>query len=176
MAERVRLAQLRIRATGETEQILEGQTISGRTTRGEAEVFKVKLEPNLHMKVGYVTWTNGERDVRTLEVLESPQAVRRLEHGGLRLEVCYLTNGDSYVVLRQARVKLDTPNKWSNLFKADWDQLDEGCGFDVRKDLIKSGAQEIGTQEEVLGETGRARDFFCVKTTRFPLLPIASRG
>jgi hypothetical protein len=66
-----------------------------------------------------------------------------------------------YVFLRQARVKVDTYNKWSNLFKADRSELDEGAGLDTADIFRRAGAIHFGTKKKLLGATDRSRFFLC---------------
>jgi hypothetical protein len=107
------LESLALLVTKVDERQLNGQTCNRVPATGTARFFAVENHVAT-CDVGYVTWANGERDVRCLRV-DGPQSVRRLERG-LRLEVKARSKRD-FVELRLAR--LTGGAQWSNLYKGD---------------------------------------------------------
>ncbi len=98
------------------------------------------------------TWVQGGDTFQTGMPLE------RLGHG-LRLSTS--VDGDRMLIeLRVARFTND--EGWSNLFQASVAELNEAAGTDVAAILTRFGGEQVGTREEVAGETGRRRNYACV--------------
>ena len=156
--------ELTIRPTEKIKRIFEGQTSNKITCSGEQKIFEV-YGMDLRLDLSYTNWDNGERDIQTAYEVKGPAALRRLDVGRLRLPIQPVddnrSSGKMYVFLRQARVKVDTYNKWSNLFKASLRELDEGAGLDAAEIFKQAGAIHLGTKEKLLGATGRSRFFLC---------------
>ena len=127
-----------------------GQDATGTATDGRSRVFEVTGPDDLRLLVRDTTWDTGERDLAVHDRCDAPQRFDRLVSGSR------LTVQPGLVELRQARMK---PGGWSNLFKADLAELDDGAGTDVATALRDAGATDVGTREEVLGDTGRRRSF-----------------
>jgi hypothetical protein len=155
---------LTIRPTDRIKRILEGQTSNRIVCSGEQKIFEVS-GGGVKLDLAYTSWENGERDIQTDFEVKGPAALRRLDVGRLRLPVQAVGGNGSlenmYVFLRQARVKVDTYNKWSNLFKADRWELDEGAGLDTVDIFKRAGAIHLGTKEKLLGAADRSRFFLC---------------
>jgi len=157
---------LTIHKTANIKEIDKGQSINGVSCSGEQKIYEVRGD-GIKLDLGYTTWANGEKDIRTAYSVKGPVAIRRLERG-LRLQISPPDNARNgqvldYVILKQARVKIETFNKWSTLCKANREELDRGSGLDSFKILESAGALYLGTKEELFGATDRNRSFLCAK-------------
>jgi hypothetical protein len=166
-----------IRDLGKVLYVSEGQTVSRVSATGSQRLFDVTGRgPIIKIKIAFTTWDNGEQDVRAIEV-QGPQAVRRLEKGALRLGIKVFDRHDANVELRQARVKVETQNFWSNLYSATPEQLDEGAGFNAFSILRSAGAKKIGTKEDLLGCSDKTRGRLCAvfqkDNSMFPVVVFA---
>src|SRR5207248_2515300 len=90
----------------------------------------------------------------------SSRLLRRLEHG-LRLSVERDSPGQDVIELKQARLRDGDPKRWSNCFKASMRELRNGSGVDIGRTLRRAGVSDVGTKQDVLGDTGRHRNFLC---------------
>ncbi len=144
-----------------TDEVLpgvEGKTVSGVASVGNFYMFQFTCPNKLKFKLAYVVWQNGERDVRPTSS-EGPSVLDHLSSGRRRLTLAPLKNRRYYSVLKQARVKYESPNEWSGLFKATREELDAGCGEDVFEFLRESGALEVGNKEAVTGISDKQRSW-----------------
>jgi CheY-like chemotaxis protein len=157
---------LNIRPTSIIKNIEKGQTVKGISCSGLQKLFEVEGN-GVKLDLAYTTWETGERDIRTAYKVNGPAALRRLQGGRLRLPIMPIDNEGSdqkkldYVILRQARVKIDTTDKWSNLFKAGWEDLDDGSRLDSIEILKQAKTLHLGTKQELLGVNDRSRLFLC---------------
>lgn len=155
-----------IRNLDEVRGITNGQTASRQSSSGSYHLYEVTGPVDVRLLLAFAVWQNGERDVRPLEA-QGPQAFKRLDKGGLRLTVEPLTRGvharpgRMISTLRQARIKADTPNQWSNLQNATLPQLNEAANVDVADTIGQLGAVVTDTKAEVLGEKGPTRAQIC---------------
>ena len=168
---------LKIRLTGKIKKIDKGQTINGVSCLGTQKIYQVHKD-GVKLDLGYTTWANGERDLRTAYRVKGPVALRRLERG-LRLQINPPGNFGTgqnfdYVILKQARIKNGTFNKWSTLCKANRKSLDKGSGLKAFNILESAGALYLGTKEELFGAKDRNRSFLCAKFNKndelFPIV------
>ena len=147
---------------------VDGRSCSGENTKGTARIFRVTIAEGEYIDLAYMVWDTGDRDVRAETVRLSNPALRRLEHG-LRLGIDTIPNSNlSVMELRQARIKnrLD-PKKWSTCVKATLDDLGEGAGINVERTLRRTpGFVNIGSKQDVLGESGIRREFLCATFQR----------
>lgn len=119
--------------------------------------WNVETNRGLKFIVSLIHMENGERQVycSTSETWSGPwpRIVGRLRQGIRTL------NEETLVMdLRQARLKA---NDWSNRFKANESQLDEGAGVSVKQTLLSANAIDFGTKEDVYGETNKTRTAIC---------------
>lgn len=143
------------------EKRVRGNSFKARNISGKASVFRVHIRKKHYIDLAYTRWETGERDVHVLDVESSNRALKnRLTHG-LRLGIKLLSKRVCVVELRQAQIKDGDPNAWSSAYKASLSQLSEGAGLDIVEALKIAGAELVGTKEEVLGESGRNRNFIC---------------
>ena len=137
-----------------------GESCSGARQRGHNTLYLATGPEELEITIADTCWENGERDVRALETSGPPQ----IDHlkMRLRLEVQELDSDAKKlkIDLRQARVRLNTENLWSNLYKADEDDHDRGAGIDVAGLLSEHGA-DVGHRAALLGDRGPTRNRLC---------------
>jgi len=138
------------------------ESVEKETGYGEGVEFEVSCGHQIRIPLSYVSFESGSRDVRVCDEIEGTQALRRLEHG-LRMSVYKVPSetGVDWAELSQARINLRKPNKWSNLFKANRQQLEQGAGFDVLGFLEEHGALRTGKKQDLIGEGQRAT-YLCV--------------
>ena len=161
-------------------EMTSGRTTSGEEESGENRIFEFLDDSGHYVKIAYTVWDNEERDIRPIEA-EGSRPLERLNAGRLRLALYSIRNGsyrsvdNLFCVLRQARVKEESENQWSNLFNATPIELDEGAGLEVQKVLEKAGAIDIGTRKKILNERGRTRNQWCIVfEQKNELLPVVA--
>lgn len=138
----------------------ENYTVSKKRSVGDVIPFHV-TDDSIDLQLGYTIFINGERDVRTLEVLREYNTFGRLKHG-LRLSILPLSDNPHkfYAELKQAYPK-DSFDKHETLHPtmAEFD-LDQGSGLSLFSELRKAGA-EVGTKQELLCDTGKRSTYLC---------------
>ena len=143
------------------ERMEKGETTGRRRAVGRAVVYRFRGPGGVDLDVADVHWDNLERDVRVLNRQASPQKFDRLCHGlrmGIRWHGLRNKRVAVSIELRQARL---LENDWSRAFKTSLEELDQGAGLDVRAELKRLGAFEVGTRQIVHREDGPRRNFFC---------------
>ncbi len=151
---RAEIGPLTLLETGERRDF-EGETTTKRERAdGVARVFDV-TGPDVDVEIADVTFVNGSRDVRMLD-RRDVKPLDRLVHG-LRLGVHRSHDGRWYVQLRIPALgsRTVTPHQ-TNL-----DELNDTCGFDVRKALVGAGALAVNRRELAIGGTGRTKNELC---------------
>lgn len=144
-----------IHPTGERHYIANGQTASRVAANGVAEVFDV-VGRGAHVKVGVVSWINGEQDVRQLSREKGLEPVDRLTD---RLRISIKEYGEKdWCEVVQVCVNDKGRVTWR---KASLEEIDAGAGISSKKVLGPLGAS-IGTREELRHEDGSHRSFLCV--------------
>lgn len=142
------------------EECYENYTISKKHSIGKVLPFHV-TDDQIDIRLGYAIFSNGERDVRTLDVQKEYNTFGRLKHG-LRLAIQPVSDNphQCYAELRQAFPK-DPFDKHETLHPtiSEFD-LDQGARLSVIDELRKAGAQ-VGTKLELLGETGKRSPYLC---------------
>ena len=146
---------LALRSLGRTIRV-EGETTSGAEGTGSAALYELTGPHGLRLTVRDARWLTGERDVVTCERHDSPPRFDTLVE---RLRLSVADHGESYVELRQARLRA---NGRAGLFVPDRGQLDAGAGCDVSATLLRHGASAVGTRAELLYDDGRHRDRYGV--------------
>lgn len=138
----------------------ESYTVSKKRSIGDVIHFHV-TDDSIDLQLGYAIFINGERDVRTLDVLREYDTFYRLKHG-LRLAIQPLPENPRslYAELRQAYPK-DSFDKHETLHPtmSEFD-LDQGSGLSLFSELRKAGA-DVGTKQELLGDTGKRSPYLC---------------
>lgn len=152
-----------------------GETASGVQEKGVATLFTASDSAGTLIVLAYIEWHNGEIDIRAQGVETPCKALRGLERGRLRLSVFSHSLQQSWIELRQARIKRGSPEQWSNLFQATKAELDQGAGVDLFALLQHAGAQCSGYRATILKDTSRRKNYIC---TLFPkhncLVPVVA--
>lgn len=137
-----------------------GESCSGARQHGDNTLYLATGPDELEITIADTRWENGERDVRALETSGPPQ----IDHLKMRLRLqVQKLDGDLKklkIDLRQARVRLDTDNLWSNLYKADEEGHARGAGIDVLGLLNEYGAS-VGCRGMLLGDSSTTRNRLC---------------
>lgn len=142
------------------EESFESYTISKKKSFGKVIPFHV-TDDRIDIRLGYAIFTNGERDIRTLDVQKEFNTFGRLKHG-LRLAIQPVQDNPRklYAELRQAFPK-DRFDKHETLHPTISElDLDQGAGLSLFSELRKVGA-EVGTKQELLGESGKRSPYLC---------------
>jgi len=153
-----------------TEELFENYTVSRKKEIGKIIPFHVSND-HVDMRIGYAIFINGERDIRTLEVHKDFSTFGRLTHG-LRLAIQPIPNRPRqlYAELRQALPK-DSFDKHETLHPITSDiDLDAGAGLPVFELLRRTGA-EVGTKQNLLGETNQRAAYLCISFPKDNLWP-----
>ena len=105
------------------------------------------------LETAYLIFTNGDRDVRVLEVGDTPNPYSRLGHGG-RLGVYSLGN-KHYCETRAMKIG---EGSWSNLQRSTYSEIENWLGSNVNEFLFLIGASNLDTREGLFGDEGRRRN------------------
>lgn len=146
----------------ESEESYQSYTVGRKKSVGRIIPFHV-TDNRIDIRIGYAIFVNGERDIRTLEVEKEFNTFGRLIHG-LRLAIQPVPDDhhDLYAELRQALPK-DTFSRHETLHPITSEiDLDQGAGLSVFDELKNVGAQ-VGTKQELLGETGKRAPYLCIR-------------
>lgn len=144
------------------EESYQSYTVGRKKSVGRIIPFHVTND-KIDLRIGYTVFLNGERDIRTLEVLKEFNTFGRLVHG-LRLAIQPVPGGhqELYAELRQALPK-DAFDKHETLHPTTSEvDLDQGAGLSVFEELKKVGVQ-VGTKQELLGEAGKRGPYLCIR-------------
>ena len=112
------------------------------------------------MSIADTRWQNGERDIRALDPSGPPQIDNLKMRLHLQVQKFGGNRNKLTIDLRQARVRLDTDNLWSNLYKADESEHARGAGIDVAGLLNDYGA-DVGRCAALLGDSSPTGNRLC---------------
>ena len=147
------------------EESFEGYTVAKVKSIGKFIPFHVTDE-RIDLLLGYVVFINGERDIRTRDIHKDFNTFERLKRG-IRLSLLPVTDNPRklYAELRQAfpKDRFDT-HQTLHPTASEMD-LDQGAGLSVFEELKKVGA-EVGTKQELLGETGKRSPYLSVRFSK----------
>lgn len=147
------------------EESFESYTISKKRSIGKVIPFHV-TDDRIDIRLGYAIFVTGERDIRTLEIEKEFNTFDRLKHG-LRLAIQPIPDNPRkfYAELRQAYPR-DNFDKHETLHPtmSEFD-LDQGAGLSLFGELKKAGA-EVGTKQELLGDTGKRSPYLCASFSK----------
>ena len=103
-------------------------------------------------------------DARWIQVTDTFQTGMPLKRLGQGLRLGTAIDAESMMIeLRQARIKIRNDNPlWSNLFKAEPSELDQGANCDVERLMAEWGATGYGTREEQVGDQSNRKRRMCV--------------
>ena len=100
-------------------------------------------------------------EARWIQVTDTFQTGMPLKRLGQGLRLGTAIDAESMMIeLRQARIKDD--KLWSNLFKAEARELDQGANCDVENLMVEWGAIGYGTREEQVGDQSNRKRQMCV--------------
>ena len=112
------------------------------------------------MSIADTRWQNGERDIGALNPSGPPQIDNLKMRLHLQVQKFGGNRNKLTIDLRQARVRLDTDNLWSNLYKADESEHARGAGIDVAGLLNDYGA-DVGRCAALLGDSSPTGNRLC---------------
>ena len=103
-------------------------------------------------------------DARWIQVTDTFQTGMPLKRLGQGLRLGTAIDAESMMIeLGQARIKIRNDNPlWSNLFKAEPSELDQGANCDVENLMVEWGAIGYGTREEQVGDQSNRKRQMCV--------------
>jgi hypothetical protein len=105
------------------------------------------------LETAYLIFSNGDRDVRVIEIGDTPNPYLRLGHGG-RLGI-YAMGKDYYCETRAMKLGEES---WSNLQNTTYSEIESWLGSNVNELLRSVGATELITREQLFGDIGRRRN------------------
>lgn len=151
------------------------KTISGKRADGVGEVFQATDDRGLSLDVARIVWTTGEQDVRAIGDVPGPRALRRLEHGALRMGIYFLEPDLAWVELSQARIKKNAQRQWSTRVRATQEDLDKGAGTNTLRVLYAAGAKQVGARKAILKDAGNRKQYYCATFARTnTLVPVVA--
>jgi len=180
----LRMGEFLLVDSGEVRSGVEGLPI-GDDVNGTSErhLFDVSGPEGVVARLAYVEWDNGKREVRAIariqwgpsyQIATGSQALYEsfIDRERMRLEICALGGNRHKVVLKQARIGYDGRPQ---LCKSSLEQLNGNSQTKCESILMKAGGLQFGTQSDVLGETGRNCQLYCVTyPVEKMLVPVAA--
>ena len=137
-----------------------GESCSGAGQRGDNTLYLATSPDELEVSIADTRWQNGERQVRALDASGPPQ----IENLRMRMHLQVLRAGGNRnkltIDLRQARVRLNTDNLWSNLYKADEKEHARGAGIDVAE-FLDDYCADVGRRAALLGDSSPTGNRLC---------------
>lgn len=128
---------------------------SNESAVGNITTFKASTTDLSSVVFGVVSWPNGATEVVPVDVLkDSQEKYERLNRAG-RMSVDIV--GNKWIVELNA-MKFNHEQGKSNLAGATLVELSAFAEADIRDVLSQFGTAEIGTKEELFGETNRNRN------------------
>lgn len=137
---------------------VQGETFSNGTQSGQAVAANVRVPDGAMLEVGITQWATGEVDVRTFTRLTGPVIYDRLTKGA-RLGVSDAGRDVSTCELGILSFHAD---RQPTVIKASDRDLDEVIQGSARHSLLNLGALEVGTREDIYGDSGRRRSYQAV--------------
>lgn len=141
---------------------VQGETFSNGTQSGQAFAANVRVPDGAILEVGVTQWITGEVDVRTFTRLTGPVIYDRLTKGA-RLGV---SDVDGDVSTCELGILSFHADRQPTVIKASDKDLDQVTQGSARHSLINLGALEVGTREEIYGDTSRRRTYQAVMFPR----------
>lgn len=137
---------------------VQGETFSNGTQSGQAFAANVRVPDGAILEVGITWWITGEVDVRTFTRLTGPVVYDRLTNGA-RLGVSEANDDVSTCELGILSFHAD---RQPTVIKASDKDLDQVIQGSARHSLLNLGALQVGTREDIYGDTGRRRSYQAV--------------
>jgi hypothetical protein len=124
----------------------------------ERDLALITAKDGLALEVAYMKFSSGERDVRVLDVTDSPNPYIRLGHGG-RLGAHPFGSDKYFCELRVMKLRDD---KWGNPVGVDEATIDQILGYSASGLFREIGGSSIGTRERLTGDVARRRGLLAV--------------
>lgn len=151
MKPELHVGPLKIQYMGET--TTESITMSGEQVEASQHLAFITGPDGIALETAYLNFVDTSRDVRVIEIGDTPSPYSRLGHGG-RMGV--YTLGDKCFSETRA-MKLGLEN-WSNLQRATFGEIESWLGSSLNDFLELIGCSEVRTRSELFGDTGRRRN------------------
>ncbi len=147
----LQIGPLKIRYMGQSET--NALTMAGELVSAVQHLAFVTGPDGIALETAYLIFSNGSRDVRVLEIGDTPSPYSRLGHGG-RMGV-YALGDQLYSEVRV--MKLGVEN-WSNLQRATYSEIESWLGSNLNDLLSSLSCSELSTREELFGDVSRRRN------------------
>jgi len=134
---------------------VQGETFSNGTQSGQAFAANVRVPDGAILEVGITEWLTGEVDIRTFTRLTGPVIYDRLTKGA-RLGVSDVQSDLSTCELGILSFHAD---RQPTVIKASEKDLDQVIQGSARHSLMNLGALDVGTREDIYGDTSRRRSY-----------------
>lgn len=125
----------------------------GDEVAGEAAMALIRGPESVVLEAAVIRWPSGDAEVKGLQLMSGGAPFTRAESAG-RLGIYASQDGSRWCELRM--FVMDTAG-WATMKRATLAELDELLGASLSQLLIESGAERVGTREEILADTGRRR-------------------
>lgn len=149
-------------ALAENTVSVQGETFSNGTQSGQAFAANVRVPDGAILEVGITQWLTGEVDVRTFTRLTGPVIYDRLTKGA-RLGVSEAGGG---VFTCELGVLSFHADRQPTVIKASEKDLDQVIQGSARHSLMNLGALDVGSREDIYGDTSRRRTYQAVTFAR----------
>ena len=124
----------------------------------DRDLALITSKDGLSLEVAYMKFASGERDIRVLDVTDSPNPYIRLGHGG-RLGAHPFGANKFFCELRMMKL---TDEKWGNPVGVDEVTIDQILGYSASALFKELGGSSISTREKLVGDTARRRNELAV--------------
>jgi len=124
----------------------------------ERDLALITAKDGLALEVAYMKFSSGERDIRVLDVTDSPNPYIRLGHGG-RLGAHPFGSRMFFCELRVMKLK---DEKWGNPVGVDVETIDTLLGYSIDGLFKELGGSGVSTRERITGDTSRRRNELAV--------------
>jgi len=138
-----------------------GITLAGLPTTGEQTLFEVRGPGGVRLRLAYVEWRGGEREIRWDRRQEAPLLNEHLL-GRPRIEI--EAWGDGFLSMDLGQLQVDEAGD-DRVHPVSEYELDMAARTCIRCALQAAGATAMGTRQEVLGVCDDRRHLLC---TTFP--------
>jgi hypothetical protein len=165
----IKIGAFEIRIMDEPEQVLDKPIGEPEEQLGLRYLALMTGPSEIQLEVGLTIFDDFNGEVKTLDHGTAPLPYSRLTHG-CRMTV-YKRQDFFWSELRYAKLN---EQLWSNLAMADINSLSHLLDLPLQQTLLEYGALQVGTREEILGDTHNRRNQLCVTfpadNFKFPLI------
>jgi len=124
----------------------------------DRDLALITAKDGLALEVAYMKFSSGERDIRVLDVTDSPNPYIRLGHGG-RLGAQPFGARKFFCELRVMKLK---DEKWGSPVRVDIETIDEILGYSVNGLFKELEGSPVSTREKMTGDASRRRNELAV--------------